>query len=357
MAENNCELNQDDIIINDQDGLPNVHPNLLAEATVDSPDRTTDDEFEDLPTSLIVTNIHDDVFINPDRKTELEELFRMYDSEVTFQWLRSFKRLRVNFQTPLAAASARIQLHQYPIKESVITCYFAQPVTPVKNSSLQPPAPFKQFLISPPSSPPLDWEPRPEGSLPEVPPLKEVPYISFHYDTNEESNLTNICRQFGDVIHISPVQITSLLERPGAILVEWAISENEDHFVDVQDYHLQWAFGTVNNLESNFHTCYIGPNLQYLVKDLNLNQNYSFRVRCKYEGDTQWSPWSLPQVCQTTIKSFSWVETDNFTLTNDNKIALSLLNTTSFVCSRRIEFNVGYSIEFTRQMEVFLVLV
>uniref|UniRef100_A0A1Y1M9A2 Fibronectin type-III domain-containing protein n=1 Tax=Photinus pyralis TaxID=7054 RepID=A0A1Y1M9A2_PHOPY len=185
------------------------------------------------------------------------------------------------------------------------------------------------------------------GSLPEVPPLKEVPYISFHYDTNEESNLTNICRQFGDVIHISPVQITSLLERPGAILVEWAISENEDHFVDVQDYHLQWAFGTVNNLESNFHTCYIGPNLQYLVKDLNLNQNYSFRVRCKYEGDTQWSPWSLPQVCQTTIKSFSWVETDNFTLTNDNKIALSLLNTTSFVCSRRIEFNVGYSIEFT----------
>ncbi|KAB0802519.1 hypothetical protein PPYR_04705 [Photinus pyralis] len=163
MAENNCELNQDDIIINDQDGLPNVHPNLLAEATVDSPDRTTDDEFEDLPTSLIVTNIHDDVFINPDRKTELEELFRMYDSEVTFQWLRSFKRLRVNFQTPLAAASARIQLHQYPIKESVITCYFAQPVTPVKNSSLQPPAPFKQFLISPPSSPPLDWEPRPEG--------------------------------------------------------------------------------------------------------------------------------------------------------------------------------------------------
>uniref|UniRef100_A0A1Y1M3Y4 Protein sarah n=1 Tax=Photinus pyralis TaxID=7054 RepID=A0A1Y1M3Y4_PHOPY len=164
MAENNCELNQDDdIIINDQDGLPNVHPNLLAEAAVDSPDRTTDDEFEDLPTSLIVTNIHDDVFINPDRKTELEELFRMYDSEVTFQWLRSFKRLRVNFQTPLAAASARIQLHQYPIKESVITCYFAQPVTPVKNSSLQPPAPFKQFLISPPSSPPLDWEPRPEG--------------------------------------------------------------------------------------------------------------------------------------------------------------------------------------------------
>lgn len=163
MAETNSELYQEDIIINDQDGLPNVHPNLLAEAAVDSPDRGTDDEFEDLPTSVIVTNIHDNVFINSDKKRELEDLFRIYDADVTFQWLRSFKRLRVNFQTPFAAASARIQLHQYRINESVITCYFAQPVTPVKNSTLQPPAPFKQFLISPPSSPPLDWEPRPEG--------------------------------------------------------------------------------------------------------------------------------------------------------------------------------------------------
>ncbi|KAK4883661.1 hypothetical protein RN001_006980 [Aquatica leii] len=146
MAETNSELYQEDIIINDQDGLPNVHPNLLAEAAVDSPDRGTDDEFEDLPTSVIVTNIHDNVFINSDKKRELEDVFQYM-----------MPMLRFN------AASARIQLHQYRINESVITCYFAQPVTPVKNSTLQPPAPFKQFLISPPSSPPLDWEPRPEG--------------------------------------------------------------------------------------------------------------------------------------------------------------------------------------------------
>lgn len=65
MADSNGELSEENIIINDQDGLPNVHPNLLAEAEVDSPDRATDDEFEDLPTSLIVTNIHDSVFICP----------------------------------------------------------------------------------------------------------------------------------------------------------------------------------------------------------------------------------------------------------------------------------------------------
>lgn len=93
----------------------------------------------------------------------MEDLFRPFDEEVTFQWLRSFRRLRVNFQTPFAAASARIQLNQYKINESVISCYFAQPMVPVKNPNLQLPAPYKQFLISPPASPPLDWEPRPEG--------------------------------------------------------------------------------------------------------------------------------------------------------------------------------------------------
>ncbi|XP_056648705.1 protein sarah [Diorhabda carinulata] len=164
MAEcSNGELSDEDIIINDQDGLPNVHPNLISEAEIDSPEQHSDDEFEDLPSSLIVTNIHDSVFITPDKKRDLEDLFKKYDPNVTFQWLRSFRRLRVNFKTPFAAASARIELHQYKINESVITCYFAQPVTPVKNPNLQPPAPYKQFLISPPASPPLDWEPRVEG--------------------------------------------------------------------------------------------------------------------------------------------------------------------------------------------------
>lgn len=56
------DLSEEDIIINDQDGLPNIHPNLLAEAEIFSSGHASDDEFEDLPASLIVTNLQDSVF-------------------------------------------------------------------------------------------------------------------------------------------------------------------------------------------------------------------------------------------------------------------------------------------------------
>ncbi|EDW66865.1 protein sarah [Drosophila virilis] len=155
-----------DIFINAADGLPSQHPTLPPEGDVDTDTEpeVDADSFDDLPTSIIVTNIHSEVFANPDLKHAMEELFRTFSESATFQWLRSFRRLRVNYDNAIAAANARIKLHQYEFnKKTVITCYFAQPVTPVSNKNLQPPAPVKQFLISPPASPPAGWEPREEG--------------------------------------------------------------------------------------------------------------------------------------------------------------------------------------------------
>ena len=62
-----------------------------------------------------------------------------------------------------SALIARLNLHEYRINQSKISCYYTQPqVTPI-NTTLQIPAPYKQFLISPPSSPPANWKPRPES--------------------------------------------------------------------------------------------------------------------------------------------------------------------------------------------------
>lgn len=166
---NDDKLPDENIYINAADGLTNEHPIM---PNADSDDETDagndkkraadDDSFDDLPTSLIVTNIHSRVFASNEAKQEIEELFKVFSPAATFQWLRSFRRMRVHFDSALAAASARIQMHQFRVGDSIINCYFAQPVTPVANKYLRPPAPYKNFLISPPSSPPAGWEPREE---------------------------------------------------------------------------------------------------------------------------------------------------------------------------------------------------
>ncbi|XP_035230303.1 calcipressin-2-like [Stegodyphus dumicola] len=120
----------------------------------------------DLPTSLIITNVDSEIFTDEYRKIHLEEIFQQFDEEASFQYFKSFRRVRVNFTNPTAAAKARIQCHQTKIGDSVVNCYFAQPITSTGNKDgeasdayLQPPSPVRQFLISPPASPPVGWEP------------------------------------------------------------------------------------------------------------------------------------------------------------------------------------------------------
>ncbi|XP_014216164.1 protein sarah [Copidosoma floridanum] len=169
------EESEENIIINEVDGLPNVHPNFKElelnctknENRQDVASRSLEDLIndEDLPTSVIVTNVDPRVFKSDDLKEDIEKLFNQFGQDATFQYFRSFRRMRVNYSSPSAAAQARIQLHQTRFGETDINCYFAQPVTPIdiEDQFLQPPAPHKQFLISPPASPPLGWEPREEN--------------------------------------------------------------------------------------------------------------------------------------------------------------------------------------------------
>ncbi|XP_034252814.1 calcipressin-2 [Thrips palmi] len=163
-------------IINSSDGLPNIHPNFseLELHPIVSDERPNDGEVrsldelihdEDLPTSLIVTNLGSSVFENEDQKIQLEAMFRAFGEPATFQFFRSFKRLRVNYGCPASAAKARIQLHQTQFGDRIINCYFAQTVSPVdiEDQRLQLPPLTKQFLISPPASPPVGWEPHTEA--------------------------------------------------------------------------------------------------------------------------------------------------------------------------------------------------
>lgn len=183
------------------------------------------------------------------------------------------------------------------------------------------------------------------GSLPEVPQLKEVPCISYNFEPTVHKEIIDSCKSYGSITSIAPVQISSLVEKPGSILVIFEGIEQEDKLTDIQEFRLQKAF--MNAKVIDYQDCYIGSESQYLVRDLQINETYLFRVCCKFEGSSSWSSWSIPQSAKTTIKSYSWKENKTYLLRNDRRIAKPCCEPVNILYSDGPQFQVGYSIEFT----------
>nr|KAF6270304.1 regulator of calcineurin 1 [Pipistrellus kuhlii] len=107
--------------------------------------------------ALVACVASSDVFSDSEARAKFEALFRAFDQDVSFQYFRSFRRVRITFGSALAAAAARLHLHRTPFLGREMKLYFAQTLH-IGSPHLAPPSPDKQFLISPPASPPVGWK-------------------------------------------------------------------------------------------------------------------------------------------------------------------------------------------------------
>ncbi|XP_047211527.1 calcipressin-1 [Girardinichthys multiradiatus] len=116
-----------------------------------------DVQVTDLLNALIAWKVPEDLFTVSSLKASFESLFRSFDPDVQFQYFRSFQRVRISFRDATAAAEARLRLHKTDFNGKEMRLYFPQSVH-IGSPRLEPPKPEKQFLISPPASPPVGWE-------------------------------------------------------------------------------------------------------------------------------------------------------------------------------------------------------
>nr|XP_031361778.1 calcipressin-1 [Lonchura striata domestica] len=110
----------------------------------------------DLPTATIACRLDPRVFQDGPCRAKFESLFRPYDRDLTFQYFKSFKRVRINFSNPLSAAEARIQLDKTEFLGKELKLYFAQVKKKLVGIIL---GGIKAFLVLIPINPPADgWK-------------------------------------------------------------------------------------------------------------------------------------------------------------------------------------------------------
>ena len=93
------DLSPEEMLVMGSDNIHNDLNNLIIS-----------EEDEDPPKSLIVTNVDLTVFLDENVKSEFESRFLSFESNAAFYYIRTFRRVRVDFTSHLNAAAAKDHL-------------------------------------------------------------------------------------------------------------------------------------------------------------------------------------------------------------------------------------------------------
>jgi len=165
----------------DIDDLTNIYINqvvypdeLLDEDQNGNENQMSKTKIIEMPKSIYVTTLPIDVFNVDELKTEFENLFQ----NAKFYYFPNFNRCRVEFEDSVEACRARIRFHLFNFHGNRLRVFLTNhsccdnPET--ETEFLKPPKLEKQFLISPPASPPEGWQPIKEDG-----PSSEQPGLHF----------------------------------------------------------------------------------------------------------------------------------------------------------------------------------
>ncbi|XP_055333149.1 calcipressin-1-like [Paramacrobiotus metropolitanus] len=118
------------------------------------------------PTSqLLVAHMDPAIFCDRDLMDLFENEIRKYDPEAKIYYFKNFCRARIDMDSVATACVAKQELHDRHFGSRTLKCYYFRDLLLGRRNSdhLELPPLDKQFLISPPASPPVGWEPVHEG--------------------------------------------------------------------------------------------------------------------------------------------------------------------------------------------------
>ncbi|OQV13727.1 putative Calcipressin-2 [Hypsibius exemplaris] len=136
-----------------------------ASSTASLGDERNNGEVSEATSSILITNMDAAIFTDRDVMEMFENLLRKYDPNVRVLYFKSFSRARADMSSVLLASSAKEDLTGLQFGGKVLKCFFFRDLLLGRRNSdhLELPPLEKQFLISPPVSPPVGWEPVQEG--------------------------------------------------------------------------------------------------------------------------------------------------------------------------------------------------